>query len=271
MKISLKIKFVPFCKEIYNNEGIRGLYRGFSFALILGSFSNYLFFYQLNMLNCLTNNIYDDFNSKNNYSISKQISNSYLAGLISALISHPLWTIRLRISQISFSKTENFKKGNKLVLLLMKDLVSSKQKVFSLFRGIIPTFFLSFYPAIQMTIYQQIKNNSKKENFIKYGSLYAGSLSQFTTSLIVYPLNLIKSKQQQLSQVKNSELNKCLYGNDLNEKKFIKFHSAVKHIYNEYGIRGFYSGSTPLIIRNIIKGGIFFNIYENINHLMRSS
>lgn len=216
------------------------------------------------MLNLITNNI-----PNKNYSISKQAMNSYLAGLIGGVVSLPLWTLRLRISQISYSKSENIQNGTKLIKLLISECFSSKKNIIGLFSGFVPTLFLSFYPAIQMTMYQQIKNISKEEDFRNYISTFAGSLSQFVTSLIMFPLNFIKAKQQQLSIVKNELLNKNLYENNFQEDKYKKFTLAIKSIWEEHGMLGFYRGCTPLLFRNVIRGGIFFYFYENTNFILQ--
>lgn len=216
------------------------------------------------MLNLLTDNIITL-----EYSIKKQAFNSYFSGLISSIISLPFWTIRTRICQISYNKKEKLIEGSKLTLLVIKDSISSNKKLKSLFRGIVPTFFLSAYPAIQMTVYQQIKNKFKLNNnfssFVKWASFLAGSLSQIVTSFVMFPLNLIKAKQQQLSKVNNYDLNNKLYRNNFNENKYLTFLSTAKNVYSDNGIRGYFKGFTPLLIRNIFKGGIFFYFFEISN------
>ena len=203
------------------------------------------------------------------YSIKKQAINSYLAGLTSSVLSLPLWTIRTRITQIYFKKNEKIYQGGKLTLLVLKDSFSSYNKIKSLYRGLVPTLFLSLYPAIQMTVYQQIKNKFKIENnlkkFTKGASFVAGSISQIVTSFIMFPLNLIKAKQQQYAKVNNDELNNKLYRNKFNEVKYSTFYTAARNIYIDNGALGFFKGFTPLFLRSIIRGGIFFYCFELSN------
>ncbi len=100
-----------------------------------------------------------------------------------------------------------------------------------------------------MTMYQQIKNISKEEDFRNYISSFAGSLSQFITSLIMFPLSFIKAKQQQLSRVDNELWNKSLYENNFKEGKYKTFMLTIKAIWEEHGLTGFYRGCTPLLLR----------------------
>lgn len=201
----------------------------------------------------------------NSFSVKKQIASSYLAGLISSVISHPLWTLRLRVSQISIQKSEKFVKGLSVLIRLLINSFSSISKFKGLYSGIVPTFLLTMHPAIQMTTYQIIKNRKKEAEFRKKWSIIAGSASQMLASIFTFPINMIKSKQQQLSQVEDPKLNNFLYENKFNTKKYASFIISVKSIHIEFGFLGFYRGMSFLLIKNLVRGAIFFYSFEQIN------
>lgn len=259
MNNNTNIKTISIAKQIYNKEGFRGFYRGFLWSSQLGTVSQFIFFYQLELFNIIVNN------KLSNYSISKQISTTYLAGISSSLITLPLWTLRVRVSQLSFNKTENVFQGLRLNLILLKETFTSKKHFFTLYKGLYPTFFLSLTPTIQLTLYQTIKNSFDPETFKTKISHYAGSFSSFVTSIIFFPFSYIKSKQQQLNKVDNVELNKNLYENNFNEKKYSSVRSAIRTIYSEFGIIGFFRGYSPIFIRSVLRGGLFFHVYEYFN------
>lgn len=262
MNNTKSISFIEITNNIYKKEGIRGFYRGFISSSIIGTISNYIFFYQLEVINQISNNI------KVSYSIPKQFKNAYIAGLLSAIITLPLWTIRLRISQLSFNKTEPITKGATVSCQLIKESFSSWTNIKSLYRGIIPTIYLSFYPSIQLTIYQTLKNiYSNEENILNLDkALVIGALSSFTTSFVIFPMSLIKAKQQQISINDNYSIDKYLYENNFYKQKYSSMTNSISTIYNSFGIKGFFRGYSPIFIRSILRGGLFFCIYENVNN-----
>ena len=121
-------------------------------------------------------------------------------------------------------------------------------------------------------INNSIKRKSKKTNLI---IIYAGSLSTFLSSTIIFPFNYIKAKQQQLSNETSKfhnekNIQQKLYDADFNAKKYVSIISSIKTIYNEYGIKGFYRGYTPVLIKNILKSGSFFYCYEKIKDYLNN-
>jgi hypothetical protein len=109
-------------------------------------------------------------------------------------------------------------------------------------------------------------------------------------STLLYPFNLIRSRQQQLSkaffekvieqktnsynenQIEKNNLNKK--NNQKKEAEFYKFKTihtnlnygnfinTTKTIYSLSGYKGFYQGLSPLLIRQIPGSSAFFYTYE---------
>ena len=89
-------------------------------------------------------------------------------------------------------------------------------------------------------------------------------------SLILYPFNLIRSRQQQLNQNFFKNLNnntgienefykyKTIYTN----QEYGNFLKTTKTIFNLSGMQGFYKGLVPLLIRQVPGSSIFFYTYE---------
>lgn len=260
------IKFIEITNSIYKKEGIRGFYRGFVSSSVIGTVSNYIFFYLLEIINQVSNNM------RISYSIPKQFKNAYIAGLLSAIITLPLWTIRLRISQLSLNKHEPLIKGSIVSYQLIKESFSNWSNIKSLYRGIVPTIYLSFYPSIQLTIYQTLKNlYSNEKNILNLDkALVIGALSSFITSFVIFPMSLIKAKQQQISMSDNYSINKYLYENNFYKQKYSSITNSVSTIYSSFGLKGFFRGYSPIFIRSILRGGLFFCIYENVNNKLNS-
>lgn len=101
-------------------------------------------------------------------------------------------------------------------------------------------------------------------------------------SSILYPFNLIRSRQQQLSnnffdKILNEEKMNSSNSKDLKMKSLAyyyryntiytnlnygNFRNSAKIIFNSSGFSGFYKGMTPLLIRQIPSSSAFFYTYE---------
>jgi solute carrier family 25 protein 38 len=116
-----------------------------------------------------------------------------------------------------------------------------------------------------MTIYQTGKNILQKDNkFTEIIGSGLGAFSKLIASFVLYPFNLIRSKQQ---QIRNREVNisEDIKRNSITSNKdYRTFLAAYRTIYTNSGIRGFYFGVTPLLVRHIPSSALFFYTYEHV-------
>ena len=90
-------------------------------------------------------------------------------------------------------------------------------------------------------------------------------------SFILYPFNLIRSKQQQLDKefFDNIKKDSNKEGTEFYKDKTIhtnlkygNFYKTTKLIHKFNGLLGFYKGLTPLLIRQVPGSTVFFYTYE---------
>jgi solute carrier family 25 folate transporter 32 len=142
-----------------------------------------------------------------------------------------------------------------------------QEGVFHLYKGILSSVILSLYGGIQMTIYQTIKNKLQKSDieFTHYLGSIIGVFSKMLTSSLLYPFNLIRSKQQQIQLNSKLKLNeKVLNHSIIAENDYANIFKTVRIIYQSNGIKGFYKGLAPLLIRQVPSSTLFFYTYEYI-------
>ena len=91
-----------------------------------------------------------------------------------------------------------------------------------------------------------------------------GGVSRATASLSLMPINVVRTRLQMQSystdEVKRKDLMR-----DTNQKNQIQYTGmwdAFVKIYRNEGIRGFYKGFTPSVIKIFPSSGIFFLSYE---------
>lgn len=193
---------------------------------------------------------------------------SYLSGLLASIITMPMWTVRLRISLLTIDKYEspNVKSNFKYFYLIVKESLN-KEGFFKLYKGFFSSVVLSLHGGIQMTIYETgkryiIKKKNKLE--IYQGSLL-GSISKIIAGVTLYPFNVIRARQQQFSQLTTLNINDALKRNMiLSKRNYGLFFQSIKGIKEANGIKGFYKGLTPSLLRQIPGSSAFFYTYEYI-------
>lgn len=118
-----------------------------------------------------------------------------------------------------------------------------------------------------MTIYETSKNFLKKysqKNEIKnYMGSVIGMISKIFASTFLYPFNLIRSKQQIFNNKLINTIDEKLAKNTIIAKnEYGYFWNTVKIIYTSTGLKGFYKGLSPLLLRQIPGSSVFFYTYE---------
>jgi hypothetical protein len=116
-----------------------------------------------------------------------------------------------------------------------------------------------------MTIYQTTKNILKKEksHFNEFRGSIVGIVSKLAATIVLYPFNLIRSKQQQIQNEQKRVISENLKNHSITSNNNYKtFYSTCVSIFNSAGIRGYYQGVTPLVLRQIPSSAMFFYTFE---------
>jgi len=128
-----------------------------------------------------------------------------------------------------------------------------EQGLVGLYQGLVPTVLKqSATSAVRMGSYNMLKGVAQQHN-VPNNSLVTFSTGAIAGVITVYatqPLDTIKTRSQGTTQVGTI--------------------TAMRDVYYELGMRGFWRGSTMRLGRLIFSGGIIFTVYENIVALMTS-
>jgi hypothetical protein len=112
-----------------------------------------------------------------------------------------------------------------------------------------------------MTIYQTGKNKLNKQFNEFIGSAF-GVVSKLVASFILYPFNLIRSKQQQIRKTESTISEEIRKNSITSKRDYDTFIKACRSVYINNGIRGFYQGLIPLLLRHVPSSALFFYTYE---------
>ncbi|KAH7519980.1 hypothetical protein FEM48_Zijuj08G0095000 [Ziziphus jujuba var. spinosa] len=141
----------------------------------------------------------------------------------------------------------------------------------ALYKGIFPSLFLQVsHGAIQFTVYEELRKvvvdlKSRKStessessetvlNSIDYAAL--GASSKIVAILVSYPFQVIRARLQQRPGIEGIP-------------RYMDSWHVVKETARFEGLRGFYKGITPNLLKNVPAASITFVVYENVLNLLK--
>ncbi|ETB61133.1 hypothetical protein YYC_02054 [Plasmodium yoelii 17X] len=206
---------------------------------------------------------------KNKINYYESVIAGYASGIIQKTLSYPLDLLSIRAALGVNEKYLRQKKTNteKSIFKIIRE-IHVNEGFSGFFKGYVPTLLTGVpYVTLQMVFFDLYKNifqNNFQNNFQKNSSslwsvaLYssiAGSLSNVTSLIIVFPGDTVR-KRMMNNGIDN---NNYIYKNT--------FH-CIKKIYYHEGLKSFYSGLFPSILKCVPSGAIQFMSYEILKYFI---
>jgi len=221
--------------QVYQTEGIKALYKGCG-ALVVGSIGKdgvrFLFF----------NKIKDSFADPETGTLSP--ARNLLAGMaagVTASITAVTPTERIKTALIDDARNEKrFRSGWHATTTIWKE-----DGILGLYRGFAGTTLKqASATAFRMGTYNILKDFEKKRDILQTTAInFAnGSVAGIITTFATQPFDVIKTRSQNAKGTSTVE--------------------AVKSVLVDYGVRGFWKGTTMRLGRTVFSGGILFTSYE---------
>ncbi|KAJ6420160.1 hypothetical protein OIU84_030131 [Salix udensis] len=243
-------------------EGLKGLYAGF-FPAVLGStvsWGLYFFFYS---------------RAKQRYSKNRDeklspglhLASAAEAGALVCFCTNPIWLVKTRLQlQNPLHQTRPYSGLYDAVKTIMRE-----EGWRALYKGIVPSLFLVSHGAVQFTAYEELrkvivdfKAKQRKEdceiadtqllNSVDYAIL--GGSSKIAAIILTYPFQVIRSRLQQRPSMEGIP-------------RYMDSWHVMKETARFEGVRGFYKGMTPNLLKNVPASSITFIVYENVLKLLK--
>lgn len=221
--------------RIYQNEGLRALYKGCG-ALVFGSVGKdavrFLFFDQIK----------ESFADPSTGTLSpgRNLLAGMTAGVI-ASITAVTPTERIKTALIDDARYEKrFRSGFHATRVIWKE-----HGIFGLYRGFAGTTLKqASATAFRMGTYNILKDYERKRDIAQNTvvNFANGSVAGVITTLATQPFDVIKTRSQSARGTSTLE--------------------AIKSVLLDYGVRGFWKGTTMRLGRTVFSGGILFTSYE---------
>ncbi|CAG8433749.1 11076_t:CDS:2 [Ambispora gerdemannii] len=186
------------------------------------------------------------------------ISGRFLAGGVAGLISqfsiYPLETLKTRV----MSSTDNRNVGSSNLLLRTAKEMWQIKGARAFYRGLIPSLIGVFpYSAIDMSVYENLKMTYMKWDETRRNS--SNNINKFDDGNEMWNDFGIGGRNNRLSTFTNQNS-----GTPGHPQKYVNAFDVIQKTYALEGIRGFYKGLAPTLIKVIPAAAISYVAYEQM-------
>lgn len=244
--------------SILGQEGVKGFYKGVTPNLVgAGSAWGLYFLIYNTMKTALASG------EQRQLSASSHLLAASHAGLVTLAITNPIWVVKTRLclqygtTPHEISTLDPAKNYKGMMDALYQ--IGKYEGIRGLYKGFVPGLWGVSHGAIQFMAYEELKasyNAYKREPFdAKLGSLeyvFFAALSKLVAAVTTYPYQVVRARLQ----------------DDRGSRRYASATDCIRLTFRHEGVRGFYKGLAPNLLRVVPATAITFVVYEKVLELL---
>ncbi|XP_048590205.1 mitochondrial folate transporter/carrier [Nematostella vectensis] len=239
-------------RSIIRTDGFKGLYQGATPNIAGNGTAWGLYFFGYNILKAVMQDGSDE-----PLGAEKHLLAGVIAGWGTLTVTNPIWVVKTRMCLQYGDGAGQTKKYTGMMDAFIK--IWRQEGLRGLYKGYAPGLIGVSHGALQFMAYEELKKaNSvyfnrpikQKQTSLEY--LVMASLSKIFAASATYPYQVVRSRLQNhntLGQYKGAI-------------------DIIQKVWRFEGIRGFYKGMVPSVLRVTPACAITFLVYENIAHFL---
>ncbi|XP_046438984.1 mitochondrial folate transporter/carrier-like [Daphnia pulex] len=242
---------VDVLTTITRSHGVQGVYRGITLGVLAAgcTWGSYFFFYDARKAQ-----MHRDDPTRASLGAVNHMMAATESGLITLVLTNPIYVIKTRLClQFGAQEFSEEKRYSGIIDALVKTYRNEGIKGF--YKGLLPGFFGVSHTAIQLMMYEEMKSTYKEHHNMSSDSrmstmtyLSFTALSKLIAVITTYPYRLMRTRMQDQHHEHNGPID------------------MVTRTWRYEGIRGFYKGMLPTLLRVTPATAITFVVYENLTH-----
>jgi adenine nucleotide transporter 17 len=249
---------IPLIFSIHKNEGLAALYQGWASIIFSLSATNFVYFFTFHGMRSLPGSA----------TASNDLLWSAVAGIITVLVTSPLWVAntRLKLGYPSKQKGENKQKqysAQTSTMQCMVDIVNNEGWK-ALWSGTSSSLLLVTNPTIQFVVYETLKRSPfflfPDKQYVR--PMLNGALSKVVATIATYPLQVIQT-QRRAGVVSENKKN----GDKATSSNLLV---QVSSLIQRDGFRVLFSGLESKLIQTCLNAAIMFFVYEELSNQVYS-
>jgi solute carrier family 25 folate transporter 32 len=245
---------------LYQREGIKAFYKGLGTTLLAYVPNWAIYFGSYNYAKTRWSKLIPDGNP-----MLINLLSSVTAGATCNVITAPLWTIRTRMqTQAGYGQYKNTWDAYRKI--------KANEGIKALYRGIVPSMFGLIHVGVQFPTYEYLKEKQAGwmhrdiKDLTASQVFFASAASKIIASVIAYPHEVVRSRLQVAGQAMHIQESAAVPF-----KSYSGVTDALRTIWEQEGLRGFYRGMGTNLLRTVPAAVITLSSYEWSRHIIQKA
>lgn len=165
-------------------------------------------------------------------------------GSLTAIATNPIWVIKTRILSTSVKYPRAYTSIGDGVQQIFRN-----EGLTGFYRGLVPSLFGVSHGALQFMFYEKLKtyrSSRDKKVLSVYDFLFVSGLAKVLAGSLTYPYQVVRTRLQMYDA----------------EKSYSGARDVFAKVWKHEGIKGFYKGLGPNLLRVLPSTWITFLVYE---------
>lgn len=237
--------------SIFKQNGVRGLYQGVTPNIWGAGTSWGLYFLAYNALKT-----YQNVNGDMTLSPPMHMAAAAEAGMFTLLLTNPIWVAKTRLClQYDTHPSQNVQLYTGMFDCLYK--IYQFEGLKGLYKGLLPGIFGVSHGALQFMAYEELKKQCNKyhnellnKKLSTFQYLYCAALSKIFAATLTYPYQVVRARLQD------------------QHRSYVGVSDVIQQMWRYEGMKAFYKGLIPGVLRVTPACCITFVVYENMISLL---